>query len=202
MTVLYILLALILLLGIALCLPLKVEIKFENNFFIKVEFLKFTLYPKKKKTMKKSQNPQKPSTQSAEPKEKNLFEKLVDKKGFKGAISELFTFFKAVISPLGKFLKKLKFRKIDVRLSVVGSDAAATAIDYGIVCSVVYPVLSVFESIANAKYKRIDIRSDFEGKKSSFGFSLCVKASVIFILVFGYKIFKEYKNFCVRNDLQ
>ncbi len=188
--------------GIILCLPLKVDLEFETDFFVRVKFLNFTLYPVNKKQKKKSSKKKKPANQKPKPKEKNPFEKIVDKKGFKGAISEFFVLFKAVIFPLKKFLKQLKFRKIDIHLSVVGADAAQTAIDYGAVCSIAYPVLSIFDSIADVKYKKVDVKSDFEGKKSEFGFSLCVKASLWCIFVFGFKIFNEYKNFCVRNELK
>lgn len=198
MFVLYILGALVLIIILLLCLPLSVNLKFLGDFDFDVKILGFKVYPPKDKK-KKSDKPQKPEPQE---KRENLFEKLKEKKGFKGAIRELFSLFSAVLNPLKRFLRFIKFRNIKVSLLVAGEDAAKTAIDYGIICSIVYPVLSLFDSILNVKYKSIDIRSDFEGKSSDFNFSLSIKTSLIFILVFGFKIFKEYKNFCVRNDLQ
>jgi len=197
--IIYILGALLLLLVLLLILPLKVELSFFEDFNVKVKFLKFTLYPQKSKSESKAT----PKGDETKPKlkEKNLFEKLVEKREFKGAINELFALFKAVMTKLKKFLKRLKFRKIKVLVNVAGEDAAQTAINYGIVCSAVYPVLSIFQNIMNVEYKKIDVRSDFESTKSKFEFSLDVKASLWVLLIFGFKIFKEYKNFCVRNDL-
>ena len=200
MIVLYILGALLLLLVLLLILPLKVELSFFEDFKVKVKFLGFTLYPQKPKNEKKATREKSDETKP-NLKEKNLFEKLVEKREFKGAINELFTLFKAVIIPLKKFLKRIKFRNIKVSIVVAGDDAAQTAINYGTVCSAVYPVLSIFQNIANSKYKKIDVTSNFESGKSSFEFSLDVKASIWVLLIFGFKIFKEYKNFCVRNDL-
>ncbi len=197
---LYILGAILLLLALILSLPLKVELGFSEDFDIKVKFFGFTVYPQKEKPKKKAKAP-KEKNAKAKPKDKNLFEKLLEKRGFKGSIAELFALFKAVILPLKKFLKALKFRKIKVSLVVAGSDACDTAINYGAVCSIAYPVLSLFQNIANAKYKNIDIRSDFEGGKSGFEFSLDIKIALWLLALFGFKIFKEYKNFCVRNDL-
>lgn len=199
MFLLYILGALVLIIILLLCLPLSVDLKFRDDFYYDIKILGFKVYPPKEKK-KKSDKPQ--NTQPKETQEKSLFEKLKDKNGFKGAIKELFSLFGAVLNPLKRFLRFIKFANIKVSLSVASADAAKTAIDYGIICSIVYPVLSLFDSILNVKYKSIDIRSDFEGKSSDFNFSLSIKTSLIFILVFGYKIFKEYKNFCVRNDLQ
>ncbi len=200
MIVLYILGALVLLLAIVLLSPLKVEVSFSGDFWAKVKFFGFTLYPKNKKPKYKPKH-KKSNTNKPKQKEKNLFEKLVEKRGFKDAIREIFAFLKDVILPFKKFLKALKFRKIKVDLVVAGSDACETAINYGTVCSVVYPVLSLFQTVANAKHKNIDVRSDFEGGKSSFGFSLELKISLLLFLIIGFKIFKEYNNFCVRNDL-
>ena len=197
MFLLYILGALVLIIILLLFLPLRVNLKFLDDFYFDIKILGFKVYPLKEK---KSDKPQKPKHE--ETLKKSLFEKLKEKRGFKGAIKELFWLFSAVLNPLKRFLRFIKFRKIKVSLSVAGADAAKTAIDYGIVCSIVYPVLSLFDSILNVKYKNIDIRSDFEGKESNFDFSLSIKISIIYILIFGYKIFKEYKNFCVRNDLQ
>ncbi len=198
MFVLYILGALVLIIALLLCLPLRVNLKFFEDFYYDIKILGFKVYPPKEKE-EKSEKPQNTAQKNTE---KSLFQKLQEKRGFKGAVKELFSFFGSVLNPLKRFLKFIKFRNIKVSLSVAGEDAAKTAIDYGMVCSIVYPVLSLFDSILNVKYKSIDIRSDFEGKKSSFNFELSIKISLIFILIFGYKIFKEYKNFCVRNDLQ
>ena len=198
MFVLYILGALVLIIGLLSCLPLRVNLEFFEDFYYDIKILGFKVYPPKEKE-EKSEKPQNTAQKNTE---KSLFQKLQEKRGFKGAVKELFSFFGSVLNPLKRFLKFIKFKNIKVSLSVAGEDAAKTAIDYGIVCSIVYPVLSLFDSILNVKYKSIDIRSDFEGKKSSFNFELSIKISLIFILIFGYKIFKEYKNFCVRNDLQ
>lgn len=199
MFVLYILGALVLIIILLLFLPLRVNLKFLDDFYFDIKILGFKVYPPKDKK-KKLEKPQKPKHE--ETSEKSFFQKLKEKRGFKGSIKELFSLFFAVLNPLKRFLRFIKFRNIKVSLSVAGEDAAKTAIDYGIICSIVYPVLSIFDSILNVKYKSIDIRSDFEGKSSSFDFSLSIKTSLIFVLIFGYKIFKEYKNFCIRNDLQ
>ena len=140
-------------------------------------------------------------TKSEPKKEKNFFEKLKDKKGFVGAVKEVFAFVKDCLIPLKLFLRFVKFRDIRLFIAVVGEDAAVTATNYGLVCSAVYPTLSFLESVANAKYKSVDVKADFENKKSDFTFSLKIKTNIIFILILAVRIFKEYKKFIVRNEL-
>lgn len=198
MIVLYILGGLLAVIVLILLLPLSVEVKFDGDFLFKVKFAGFKVYPLDKKTKKpKTDTPKKDI-----PQKENLFGKLVEKKGFKGTIREIFLFFRSCLNPLKAFLRFIKFRKIKLNLIVAGDDVAKTAIDYGAVCAAVYPVLSLFDSIANVKYKKINLKAGFEEGKSSFDFSLDIKISLLFILIFGVRIFKEYKKFSVRNDLQ
>ena len=100
---------------------------------------------------------------------------------------------------MGWFLKTVKFRKVEVGITVASDDAAKTAIEYGAVCSAVYPVLSLLYSKANIKYKQIDIKSDFNTEKSIFMISLTVNLQIIFLIITGIKVFKEYKDFSKRN---
>lgn len=102
---------------------------------------------------------------------------------------------------LKHFLKFINFKKIKLELKVGGDNAAKTAIDYGITCSAVYPVLSLLETVADVKYKKINISADFENKKSTFDFSLEIKTLLLFILIFAVKILNEYRKFSIRNDL-
>lgn len=195
MIALYILGAILLLCFLVLFCPVGVVIEFEEKFSYKIKFAGFTVFPKSaKKINKEKSDTQKEPT-------KNFFEILKDKKGFVGAIKELFGFFADCFVPLKEFLRFVKFNKIKLDLSVTGDDASSTAINYGSVCAVVYPVLSLFKSIANVRYKKIDISADFENKKSQFVFSARAGVPIVFILIFSYKIFKEYKKFSVRNGL-
>ncbi len=195
MIVLYVLGAVLLLCLLLLFLPIGVSLNFEDEFLYKIKFVGFTVFPRPiKKTKQQKSNTPKETT-------KSFFEILKDKKGFVGAIKELFGFFADCFVPLRKFLRFVKFKKIKLDLSVTGADASKTATNYGAVCAVVYPVLSLFKSIANVKYKKIDISADFENKKSQFSFCAYVTVPIVFILIFSYKIFKEYKKFSVRNGL-
>ena len=107
-----------------------------------------------------------------------------------------------ILKQTKKQLLKIKLRNIKIDLIVVGSDAAQTAIDYGAICGVVYPVLSIIDQNLNVKYKKINITAGFKQTDSQFAFSLDVKANPVLLLIIALKAVKEYKNFSVRNELQ
>ncbi len=200
MIVLYILGGLVALVAIVLLLPISVSLNYNEKlcYKIKIAFIKIPIGKEKedvpeKETEKKTDNTEKTN--------KNFFTKLKEKKGFSGALREIIDLIKDSITPLKQFLRFLKFRDVKLSVAVVGEDAAKTAVDYGLVCSAVYPILSFVEGFSRIKYKNVDISADFEGKKSNIDFSLKIKTNIIFILIFAVKIYNQYKNFCIRNDL-
>ncbi len=196
MIALYILIGIILLLGLVLFLPISVSLKFNKELTCKVSVAGFKVYPKPSKPKKELKALEKTAEQ------KGFFEILKKKRGFTGAIKEIFLFLKDCIEPLKYFLRFVSFKKVKLSIGVVGDDAAKTAVEYGLVCSAVYPVLSFVENLANVSYKKVDINADFEGKEGKLEFSLKIKSFAIFILIFAVRIFNEYKKFSVRNGLQ
>ncbi len=200
MIALYILAALLLLIALVLLLPVSVVLSYKEDFSIKVKFLNIKVFPfKEKKQAKKTDKPK--SETKKDNQFKTSFQKLKEKYGFSGAVKEIFAFLKDCLKHLGTFLKTVKFRKVKLNLVVAESDAFKTAIKYGEVCSVVYPVLSDLESKANIKYKKIDIKSDFNAPKGEFDFSFTVKLQIIFLIITTFRVYKEYKKFSVRNGL-
>ena len=201
MTALYIIGGIILLIALRLILPITAQIDFKDDFFVKVKYLGITVY---KITPDEEQKPNEKAEKTEKPKEKQkgLFTKLTEKHGFKGAVKEMVSFALDILKKTKKQILKIKLRNIKIDLIVVGSDAAQTAIEYGAVCSMVYPVLSVVEQNLNVKYKKINITAGFKQTDSQFTFSLDVKATPVLLLIIAFKAVKEYKNFSVRNELQ
>ncbi len=200
MIALYILAGLLILITLILLLPVGVELKYKDEFTFSVRFAGIKIFGPGTKS-----NKSKPQTETEKVSKDNqfkaAFEKLKDKHGFAGAVKEIFTLFKDCLVHLKYFIKTMKFKKVYLDLGVVGSDAAQTAIQYGQVCATVYPILSFFQSIARVKYKQINVKSDFENKKSTFSFSLNVNLQIIFLIISAFRIYKEYKKFSIRNGL-
>ena len=200
MIALYILAALLLLIALVLLLSVSVDLSYKEDFSVKVRFLNIKIFPFKEKEQTK-----KADKSEGTPKKTNQFktsfQKLKEKYGFSGAVKEIFAFLKDCLKHIGGFLKTVKFRKVRLNLVVAETDAFKTAIKYGEVCSVVYPVLSNIESKADIKYKKIDIKSDFNSTKGKFDFSFTVKLQIIFLIITTFRVYKEYKKFSVRNGL-
>ena len=202
MTALYIIGGIILLIALLLILPITARIDFKDDFFVKIKYLGITVYKITPDEEEQKPNEKAKKTENPKEKQKGLFTKLTEKHGFKGAVKEMVSFGLDVLKKTKKQLLKIKLRNIKIDLIVVGSDAAQTAIDYGAICGVVYPVLSVIEQNLNVKYKKINIRAGFKHTDSQFAFSLDVKANPVLLLIIAFKAVKEYKNFSVRNELQ
>ena len=204
MVALYIIGGILLLIALILFLPITAQIKFENDLYLKVKFFGITLYKFKSEKEAEPKNQTKTEAkEQAKPKskEEGIFAKLKAKHGFKGAIKEIFDFLDKLIKAIKVDLLKIKFCKFKLDLIVVGSDAAMTAIEYGTVCSIVYPVLSFIDQNLNIKLKSINVEAGFKHEESVFTTSFDVKANLILLLKIAFKAFKEYKNFSERNEL-
>ncbi len=203
MVALYIIGGILLLIALILLLPITAQIKFEDDFFLKVKFLGITVYKLKEKQEKNKTKKEKSENNEPKPKAKELgiFAKLKAKHGFKGAIKEVFDFAGKVITEIKPQLLKIRFRKFKLELIVVGEDAAMTAIEYGAVCGIVYPVLSFIDQNLNIKLKQIIVEAGFKQNESVFTTSFDVKANALLLLIIAFKALKEYKNFSLRNEL-
>ena len=89
-------------------------------------------------------------------------------------------------------VKKFKFRRFYLNLSVATNDAASTAINYGKICSAVYPIISFLETNADFKAKEINISADFDKSDSEFKISTSVTTRLFFWLVAAISALFEF----------
>lgn len=201
MIALYIFIGFLLLVAGILFLPLTVHLKFQDDFYLKIKFAGIRVFKiEPKEEVEKQEKPKdtvtdKKAENTVVKEGKKLFQTLKEKYGFGGAVKSLFGFFASVLSHIKKLLWHIKICNIKLKLTVAGSDAAETAIEYGAVCAAVYPVMAFLESYAKMGLKNIDVRSDFTGGKNEFGFSAIIKMQVFFLLVAAFRVYKEYKNY-------
>ncbi len=172
---------------ILLMFPLKIYLDYGENTVLKIGyiFLKFTLYPQKeKKPAKKKEAPQKPEQKKKEPKEKkpNKIKQLVDKHGVKGLIEILKDMVAIVLNTLKKLAKHLYFTRFNVRICVTGEDAAKTAVNYGYVCSAVYPLISVLREHSVIKKHSTDISAGFLAEKTAAELEITAKIRPLFLI--------------------
>lgn len=203
--ILIVLLSVCALLFLLTLLPVSVYLKFKDDFFLKIKVGGIKVYEIEPESDIKEKSPEETSDKKAEKTTesslKTAFEKLKQKHGFSGSIIEIFEFLKAALLKIEKYLKHVLIRKLCLDIKIASSDVATTAIEYGAVCSAVYPVLSFIQSIANAKYKSINVSADFDSSEPQASFEFIIKVKIIFLILMAFGIFSEYNNFKTRNEL-
>lgn len=183
-------------------LPVGLYLKFDGDYFIKIKVAGIKVYDiKPQQDIEEPESPDTESDKQANEQEEKLFDKLKKRHGFTGAVKELSTFILAILEKFKRNTDHLTLRKIDLNLIVASDNAATTAIEYGVVCSVVYPVLTFISTNIRTKMKHIDICSDFEAKEPSFKVAGEIRMNVFYLLVLLKEVLSEYNNFKLRNDL-
>lgn len=184
-----------------LLLPVSLHIKFDGDFSAKIKIAGIKAYEPAEE--------ESPSEKAADSEKKartdnnmrKMFGKLEDRLGFSGAVKEIFSFVKSLLKRLKKQLGHIAVRRLCLNIRVASSDAAQTAVEYGAVCSAVYPALSFLDSVTDIKIKRINIFSDFNSEKSDFSFSVIIRIKIIFLIILAFQAFSEYNKFITRNEL-
>ena len=210
MTALIIVAIIFLIIIAILFLPVTVNIRFYEDLFLKVKFFGIKVYeitPDDKKEKNETEKTAESEKEKPQKKEnsflntaKGTFSRLKKEKGFVGAVKEIMGFAGRVLSHIKKLLRHINICKVKLDIVVASSDAAKTAIDYGIVCQAVYPVAAMLNTCAKIGFKEINVKSDFESEKCDFGFAATVKMQIFYLIIAAFKIFSEYKNFVTEKN--
>lgn len=100
---------------------------------------------------KKAKRRKKTASQSSEmlnesKKDKNIIAKMIKEKGLRTTVSELWDTFKPILIKAISTFKKIKVKRLDLKVTVATDDAAKTALEYGGICTLVFPTLSFLQS--------------------------------------------------------
>ena len=108
-----------------------------------------------------------------------------EKKNKKLNISEVFNLVIAVLKEIVKLFKHCKAKKIEVNVVCASDDAADSAIKYGACCAVLYPALSIIDTLLKSKPKnrQIDISCDFNETKDKIEYNLTISVRVFRLVV-------------------
>ncbi len=171
------------------CIKVSFSFNTQDRPELKVKLLFFTVFdlnkPKKKKSAKKSNGIGRYF--------KKLFglDKSVaqadDEKNKKENISDKVTGFVTVFMLLADsalwLVKKIKLKHLGLDVICGGSDAADAAIEYGVVCSTVYPFIGYLETNFKDAEKalNVNIGCDFENE-AYFGTKIIAKLRIIHII--------------------
>lgn len=103
-------------------------------------------------------------------------------------IGEIFELLKQICVRFKALLKHVRFKKIDLDLTVASSEAAETAILYGKLCSVLYPVITLLDTAIDFDPKRIAVRCDFTADSITLRLQGVIKLRICFILAFAFSL--------------
>ncbi len=164
MVALWVTLAVLAAIYVLLLFPIRITANLcrEPEFIVRYLFFKFRIIPGKEKQKKEKRKKKKPQTDNEakkpKPKKHHGISYYADKYG---------DIIKAILKASGKLLKRMVIKQLSVNIVVGDEDAATTAIEYGAVCAVVYPIVSMVESGLTVKERKINIITDFDAKTSS-----------------------------------
>lgn len=176
MIALYIILGILLLLFLITLIRVQVFFSYTEDvaLSVKVLFVKIKLLPAKKKEKKpkkekpkeKKPEPKKPEKEKKEKKKKpSYLSKLKEKKGLSGLLS-LFTSAAKIAGGLLKgIFSHIVIKKMDVGIALSGEDAASVAVNYGRVCSVLYPAVNVISAATVCQRYNVVVEPVFDPDK-------------------------------------
>lgn len=176
MIALYILLFLVLLVALLCLIKLRFFATYDDTLKLelKILFLSFVLVPYKKKEKKKKDKKvpkkKKDNDKSKEDSKKkpSYLKKLSDKKGVTGLLSMLNELAKLTTTTLKGIFTNIVVEKMDISLTVVGEDAADTALKYGKVCGVFYSAVSVIcDCVKMCESYNVNVTPDFDDEASA-----------------------------------
>jgi hypothetical protein len=130
---------------------------------------------------------------SQEPKEKN--DNIVKKIGLTKLINFIFSEEVGLFSKIKYLFKKTVIKKLNLHITVAGDDAAKTAIEYGGICAIIYPVVAFLETLMTVKKDDIKIECDYENKTPKIYMFINIKIRVITLLILALKLLPALKKF-------
>lgn len=139
------------------------------------------------KTDKKEDKPIKNDNKHEQ--KKNPILEYKDKHGLGGILGIIKSLLDIFIDIPKKLAKHLVIKIMDIKLLVVGEDSADTAVKYGYVCSVIYPVISILENNLKIKKHKEEIVAGFLAEESVAEITLCAYIRPWFLIGTGISAF-------------
>lgn len=195
MTALYIIGGILFFLLLLLIIPVSAELSYFDRFTVLVKYGGIKVFdsdkPQKPKKPEKSESvPQKKDNKAA--KKEGFIKKIFREKGKIGGIKFCFAVLKVALSRIVWVIKKIKFRKLILDIKISSDDAATTAIAYGTVCAVVYPVVNIITRNTDIGIKSVNISTDFDKISPEISVSFSLKTRLIYAFIATISLFFAY----------
>lgn len=111
--------------------------------------------------------------------------------GINVTVEESFRVLLSLLKEVGALLKFCVAKKLRVTVISTGDDPADAAINHGICCSFVYPVVGFLKSELRRVSKRgehIELRCDFDGTEDTFVYDIVIRVRLYRLLAAFFRI--------------
>ena len=183
MTALLIVLLVLLVLAVLLFLPVTLKASYQTELFAELRYLffRYQIAPRKEEEAKKKKKtaPKKEKEELSE--EKNSIWDIIKEEGLSGFLDILEELARAVGGALKAIFHHATLSELALQIAVCGEDAADCAVNYGYVCTAVYPAVGIITSSIR-RYKKLDIRPDYDGKETRIQCRLRLRAPALFVV--------------------
>lgn len=188
MIALIILGAVLLLFVLLLITPVRLEVKFREEFILTVRylFLRFRILPGKEGEPEQQPVPEEePESESGLGKLKAIFQR----EGFGGFLRSLLEFIELVGKSSKRLLSHVKCRRFDLYLRVAGTgDAAETAVLYGEISAGVYSACGILFGLMPCRKKAVTVDLDYQAGENMVDFWGKVSILPLFALKEGLAV--------------
>ena len=187
MFAIYIIIGILIFFSVLLFIPVHILLDYEENLNIKVKysFITFTLLPKSSAKESKKNTKENPKTDSKKLKSNDASSKFNVIKN-KDNIKVIKILVRQCIYFLKRILNHIKIDKLELNAAIVSEDAAKTALIYGTISSVIYPIISFLKNNYECKLFNCNLKPGFLLNKGYLYFHLNI--SVMPIVFISYVI--------------
>lgn len=160
--------------------PIKIYVSASDTILVKIRLLFLNLYTFDSSVEKKTEKDIKEKDNI-----KSTIGKITNQDDNYNKIVILIKMLKSILSKFAKLLKHTVVEKFNFNITVAGNDAADTAIKYGNVCSIVYPLSTLLSKCVNFKPENISVYSNFNDNNTNFNLSFLISVRVIYLISFA-----------------
>lgn len=122
----------------------------------------------------------------------------IKKQGFTSTIESFFSTVSGLFRRVKYLLPHCRIQKFSLTIINATDDSALTAITYGAICGIVYPVLNYLFAVTKQKSgcDDINISCNFDSSESEFSFNIKFSLTAFFVLIAYLKLAAEHYKKC------
>ena len=200
----YIIVGILLLLLLLLLIPISADMGYRDKFEISVRYGGIKVFdstrPKKQKPPAPKKEVKAPETIRKPLKKESFIDKIFRERGKIEGIKFCFSLIKAAFSRIIWLIKKIKFKRLILNISVASSEAANTAITYGALCGTVYPIINLIDQNSCIGVKKVNIYTNFDKLSPEIETLISAESRLIYAVISAISLLFAYLRLKKESD--